>query len=244
MNEYIEKWLRIYFKCFINAVLYYRNVYPRESFDWTSYQAFNLPRHIPINRHPSLQEYIETLIVDVLGKLSNTKSFNLRIVTEEDAICIEKYTLDFSEFRHEDPQNMTETAVFDDLRSSLNDLLAKLQKLPAIKPGSVTFEVIIDTLGLSLGHNMNRPKNASEKVEQEQDVNWVKCLPIGFDPTQYPTDEAMTTMPRIKMTSLVGCDVGPMVVHQFMERLIFPPKQIPIDVYETQSTVEYESSLP
>lgn len=126
MNGFIEKWLKIYLKCFVNVVLYYRNVYPSESFDWTTYQAFNLPRYIPINRHPGLQKYIEELVVDVLGKLPHVHRFNLLIVTQED-VCVERYVLDFGEFIHDTASiEVHETQVFDEFRSCLNSLISKL----------------------------------------------------------------------------------------------------------------------
>ncbi|CUS23620.1 LAQU0S11e00408g1_1 [Lachancea quebecensis] len=235
MYRVVEKWLQIYFKCIINVILYYRNVYPRESFDWTTYQAFNLPRHIPLNRHPQLQEYVETLITDVISKLEHIKNFNLRIVNQEDGVCIERYVLDFSEFRHNEVENTTEEDVFDEMRSSLNSLIAQLEKLPKVRPGSVTFEVVIDSEGLELGHKMNRVHTLKERLEQERDTNWVKCSEDSFtvEPNSRRSED-----PRIKMISLAGCDSGPLVIYQFIERLLAPSGESLSQVYESSQTSE------
>ncbi|KAM3160741.1 REV7-like protein [Lachancea thermotolerans] len=237
MFKVVEKWLQIYFKCIINVVLYYRNVYPKESFDWTTYQAFNLPRHIPLNRHPQLQEYVETLVTDVISKLGYIKNFNLRIVNQEDGVCIERYVLDFSEFRHEEVGNTTELEVFDEMRSSLNSLIAQLEKLPKIRPGSVTFEIVIDSEGLDLGHRMNRVHTLKERLEQEQDTNWVKCSEGSFTAEPRPK-RSQAQDPRIKMIALAGCDSGPLVIYQFMERLLAPTGESLSQVYESSQTSE------
>lgn len=218
-------------------ILYYRNVYPEESFDWTSYQAFNLPRHVPVNRHPGLQEYIETLVTDVLTKLESICNFNLRIVNLDDGACIERFALDFSEFRHEELKDTTEDQVFDQFRSSLNSLIAQLEKLPKVKPGSVTFEIVLDAIGLSLGHKMSRVQTLKEKVEQDQDTNWVKCAEEGFNPDRVSA-QSYTSHPRIKMVSLTGCDVGPLVMYQFMQTLLEPNRETAFQIYESTSSAE------
>ncbi|SCV05475.1 LANO_0H08306g1_1 [Lachancea nothofagi CBS 11611] len=237
------KWLRVFMKSYINVILYYRNVYPKESFDWMSFQAFNLPRHLPMNRHPELQTYIENLISDVLLKLDSIRHFNLRIVKLDDGTCVERYALDFNEFRHEEVSDLLETQVFDELRSSLNSLIARLENLPQIKPASVSFEIVIDSMGLSLGHKMNRVQNSKERQIQEQDSNWVKCSEEGFSANA----QSLSTQPRnprIKIISLTGCDIGPLVIFQFMEILISPTHTTSSQVYESSDAYHSSQSDP
>ncbi|SCU88281.1 LADA_0E09252g1_1 [Lachancea dasiensis] len=241
MNKPIERWLSVYLKCFINVILYFRNVYPKEAFDWLSYQAFNLPRHMPMNRHPDLQNYIETLVKDILTKLESIRQFNLRIVQVQDGACIERYALDFSEFRHEEADEELEIQVFDELRSSLNSLIARLEKLPVVKPASVTFEVAIDAVGLSLGRQMSRVHNLKERLTQEQDFNWVKCSEDTFSSPRSP--QGQQQLPRVKMIALAGCEAGPLVIYQFMEILLSTPDTTS-QVYESSDSSQQSRSDP
>ena len=100
MNKWVYKWIRVYLKCYVNLILYYRNVYPRESFDFTTYQGFNLPQFTPVTRHPGLQDYIENLILDLLTKITHIYKISILILDQQYDICLEKYTLDFTEFKH------------------------------------------------------------------------------------------------------------------------------------------------
>lgn len=236
MNGFIEKWLKIYLKCFVNVVLYYRNVYPSESFDWTTYQAFNLPRYIPINRHPGLQKYIEELVVDVLGKLPHVHRFNLLIVTQED-VCVERYVLDFGEFIHDTASiEVHETQVFDEFRSCLNSLISKLEKLPSIGPNKVTFSATLDAVSIGLGHSVHAVKTVQGRQMLEQSVNWTKCKADTFANTFETSQEYK---PKIKVTSMVGCDIGPMVIYQFMERLL-PPDSALMQQSQSEAFKIYE----
>lgn len=211
--------MRIYLKCFINSILYHRNVYPAASFDITTYQAFNLPQFTPINRHPDLQEYIEELILDVLSKLVHVYGLCLCVVTKEDNICIERYVLSFDEFRHvEDVGILTESEVFDEFRSSFNSLTAHLEKLDPIRDDTVVFEVIINTMEMQLGHlpqERERLKNKKDLIDFERETNWTKC-----DEDEGLPENTGVYKPKIKMSSLVGCDVGPLIVHNHCERLL------------------------
>ncbi|AJR48593.1 AFH_G0026480.mRNA.1.CDS.1 [Saccharomyces cerevisiae] len=231
MNRWVEKWLRVYLKCYINLILFYRNVYPPQSFDYTTYQSFNLPQFVPINRHPALIDYIEELILDVLSKLTHVYRFSICIINKKNDLCIERYVLDFSELQHvdKDDQIITETEVFDEFRSSLNSLIMHLEKLPKVNDDTITFEAVINAIELELGHKLDRSRRVDsleEKAEIERDSNWVKCqedenLPDnnGFQP------------PKIKLTSLVGSDVGPLIIHQFSEKLISGDDKILNGVY-------------
>lgn len=211
--------MRIYLKCFINSILYHRNVYPAASFDVTTYQAFNLPQFTPINRHPDLQEYIEELILDVLSKLLHVYALSLCVVTKEDNICIEKYVLSFDEFQHiDDVGTLSESEVFDEFRSSLNSLTAHLEKLDPIKDDTVVFEVVINTMDMQLGHlnpGEESLRNKEEMLKFERETNWTKC-----DEDEGLPENIGTIKPKIKMTSLVGCDVGPLIVHNYCEKLL------------------------
>ncbi|SCU86527.1 LAME_0D06546g1_1 [Lachancea meyersii CBS 8951] len=233
----ISKWLKVFLKCYVNVILYYRNVYPKEAFDWTSFQAFNLPRYMPMNRHPGLQNYIETMVTDVLSKLEAVQHFNLRIIQQDDGACVERYALDFGELRHQDTSELQEPQIFDQLRSSLNSLIARLEKLPNVKPATVTFEIVIDSIGLSLGKKMSRVQNAKERQTQEQDSNWAKCTeePFLSNPQQ--------SKPRIKLITLTGCDAGPFVIYQFMEMLISNP-EASSQVYESSSPFQSSQADP
>ena len=223
MNKWVTKWIKIYLKCFINLILFHRNVYPSVSFDFTTYQAFNLPQFIPINRHPDLQEYIEELILDVISKLTHIYRFCICIIDKENGLRIEKYVLDFGEFQHQqsneqDDDVINETEVFDEFRSSLNSLISHLEKLNAIKDDAVSFEVVINAIDLELGHRgMENIKNLDAKLGYDRDINWTKAHEDENLPEE--TEHVGLYKPKINMTSLVGCDVGPLIIHQFCERL-------------------------
>lgn len=222
MNKWVEKWLKVYLKCYINLILFYRNVYPPQSFDFTTFQSFNLPQYVPINRHPALIDYIEELILDTLSKLTHIYRFSVCIINKQNDLCIEKYVLDFGELQHvnKNDQVITETEVFDEFRSSLNSLILHLEKMPKINDNSVTFEVTINAVELELGHKLDTRKNvdnSEEKLEVERDSNWVKCQEDANLPDE---DTSAFQHPKIKLFSLVGCDVGPLIIHQFSEKLI------------------------
>ncbi|CEP62113.1 Rev7p LALA0_S04e08130g [Lachancea lanzarotensis] len=236
MSWAVSKWLQVYLKCYVNVILYYRNVYPKEAFDWTSFQAFNLPRHVPMNRHPGLQGYIETMVVDIISKLQAVRHFNVRIIQQDDGACIERYALDFGELRHDQVSDVKETDVFDELRSSLNSLISRLEKLPQIKPNTVAFDIVIDSVGLNLGRKMNRVQNLKERLAQEQDSNWVKCAEEPF------ISSSQERSPRIKMITLTGCDAGPLVIYQFMEVLI--DAEASFRIYETSSSYRSSEAEP
>lgn len=247
MNKWLNKWLRVYLKCYINLILYYRNVYPQTTFDLTTFQGFNLPQYIPINRHEGLQKYIEELITDLISKLNHIYRVGICIIGGKDGYCIEKYALDFGEFQHfsdkeKEERQMSlikETDVFDEFRSSLNSLISKLEKMDKIVDNSVTFEIVINTLEMNLGHGVvdtitNREDD--ETVQFERDTNWVKMkedenLPNpemvknalaeedGIIVSQ-PEHRSQIQRPKIRMTALAGCDIGPFVIHNYIEKLV------------------------
>lgn len=219
MNYWIEKWLKVYLKCFINSILFHRNVYPAASFDITTYQAFDLPQFTPVNRHPELQKYVDELILDLLSKLIHIYGLCLCVVTKEDNVCVERYVLSFDEFRHvEDVGTLSESEVFEELRSSLNSLTAHLEKLDPIRDDTVVFEVIINTMEMQLGHrpqSNERLKNIEDKLAFERETNWTKC-----EEDEGLPEDIEVYKPRIKMTSLTGCDAGPLIIHNHCEKLL------------------------
>lgn len=230
MNKWVYKWIRIYLKCYINLILYYRNVYPRESFDYTTYQGFNLPQFIPITRHPGLQDYIENLILDLLSKITHIYKISILILDQQYDICLEKYTLDFTEFKHIQSRNsnndeddnvndelINETEVFDVFRSSLNSLINKLETLSKIKDDTVKFNVIINTVEMELGHAKDIGWNLNNKEDMnkfENDTNWTLCQ--NEDDENFHI-ELKKAQPTIKMISLVGCDIGSIIIHNYIE---------------------------
>ncbi|CAB4253258.1 similar to Saccharomyces cerevisiae YIL139C REV7 Accessory subunit of DNA polymerase zeta, involved in translesion synthesis during post-replication repair [Maudiozyma barnettii] len=248
MNKWIKKWLQVYLKCFINLILYYRNVYPKTTFDLTTFQGFNLPQHLPINRNDTLQNYIEELISDIIGKLNHIYRVGICIMNIKNDYCIEKYVLDFGEFKHytdkSEEENSTsllrETDVFDEFRSSLNSLQSKLEKMDSIKDEYVTFEVVINTLEMNLGHGVV-DTITNEEVDQtlqfERDTNWTKMKEDDNLPNLRPKELSMLEddgiivsqpehlsqfqKPKIRITSLIGCDINPFIIHNYIERLIF-----------------------
>ncbi|QLL31406.1 hypothetical protein HG536_0B02690 [Torulaspora globosa] len=219
MNIWIEKWMKIYLKCFLSSILYHRNVYPAASFDITTYQAFNLPQFTPMNRHPEVQDYIEELVLDVLSKLVHIYGLSLCVMTKEDNMCIERYVLSFDEFRHvDDVGTLTESEVFDEFRSSFNSLTAHLEKLDPIRDDTVVFEVVINTMEMELGHlpqGRERLKDKEDKLEFERETNWTKC-----DEDEGLPENIGVFKPKIKMSSLVGCDVGPLIIRNHCEKLL------------------------
>lgn len=56
--------LKLYLKVYINLVLYYNNIYPSNVFTslLNSKKIFNLSIHLPMVRHPRIEEYIEKVI--------------------------------------------------------------------------------------------------------------------------------------------------------------------------------------
>lgn len=222
MNKLIHKWIQVYLKCYINLILYHRNLYPAASFDFTTYQAFNLPQFIPINRHSGLQSYIEELIDDILSKILHIYKVSVCIVTKDEGTCIERYVLDFGEFRHVDEiGSLSESEVYDEFRSSLNSLISKLEKLTPINDDLVTFEIAINTTELRLGQlaeSMRDTSNEREAKEFNRDTNWVKCKEEDYIP--YSGVQNGPICSKIKMISLVGCDIGPLVIYNYLEQLI------------------------
>lgn len=243
MNPWVAKWMKIYLKCFINLILYHRNVYPAVSFDFTTYQAFDLPQFTPINRHPGLQEYIEELVLDILSKLIHIYGLSLCIITKEDNICIERYVLSFHEFRHVDAIGvLTETEVFDEFRSCLNSLIAHLEKKVPLKDDVVSFEVVINTMDMQLGRkpeSLGTLKSKDDLLAFDRDVNWTKYQ----EDEGYPnSDESLGIYnPKIKMTSLVGCDVGPLIIQQHCEMLLAPEKTLGNFYCSTQKESPFSS---
>ncbi|CCK70428.1 Rev7p KNAG_0E01660 [Huiozyma naganishii CBS 8797] len=226
MNQWVAKWLRIYLKSYISLILYHRNVYPAVSFELTTYQSFNLPQFIPVSRHEGLISYIEELVTDLLSKLIHTYRVSVCILDSQDeSRVLERYVLDFSEFKHTENQGVvTETEVFDEFRTSLNSLITRLEKLPSVRNGAVSFEIAIGTVQLELGHAIETgwDLRSQEQLDAfERDVNWVKCDEdegLGELPAQLQSQQPT---PRIKMMALVGCDAGPLVIHSFIEMVMF-----------------------
>lgn len=56
--------LKLYLKVYINLILYYNNIYPSNVFTslLNSKKIFNLSIHLPMVRHPRIEEYIEKVI--------------------------------------------------------------------------------------------------------------------------------------------------------------------------------------
>lgn len=244
MNKWIKKWLTVYLKSYINLILYHRNVYPSSTFDLTTFQGFNLPQFLPINRNETLQNYIEELISDLLVKITHIYRVSICIIDIQNELCIEKYVLDFGEFKHftnkdeEEKQSsvLLETDIFDEFRSSLNSLIVKLEKLERIKDATVSFEVAINTLEMNLGHGVVDTigdKDNDQVSQFERDTNWTKMkedekLPDTEEKSHQFDDGIIITQPtqsqfykpKLKMIPLVGCDMGPFIIHNYIEQLL------------------------
>lgn len=199
---------------------------------------FNLPQWCPITRHPLLQRYTEELINDLLSKILNVYSFNILILDKEHGLILEKYVIDLSELKQinnrtndidkdkntviESTKNSNtsiynETEIFNDLRSSINDLVKHLEKLNKIKDDMVSFDFVINTVNLTLGHSTHvgwNINNQTELTQFERDINWTKYVEDENLPTErYPT----VGSPYIKLFALVGCNTGPLIIHNYME---------------------------
>lgn len=234
MDKWIEKWIKVYLKCYINLILFHRNVYPATTFDITTFQGFNLPQFLPINRHPDLQGYIEELIEDLISKLSHVYRLSICILDTSYDVCIEKFVLDFGEFQHKEgkPSTLGEIEVFDEFRSSLNSLIARLERMRKIKDDSVTFEITINTVHMELGHNGGKDwviDKREELNEFDRDTNWTRTtndekVPLSNNlnnPLEY---SGVFEKPKIRMSPLVGCDLAPLIIHAYLETLILNPK--------------------
>lgn len=277
MNKWVHKWIKIYLKCYINLILYYRNVYPKESFNVTTYQGFNLPQFMPITRHPDLQDYIEELINDLISKLSHVYKLSIVVLDQTYDICLEKFVLDFSEFKHithgekdegvngndEKQQNddrdhkdnldeygdedinlnIEESEVFDEFRSSLNSLINKLESLPQIKDDTVTFNIMISVVNMELGHAKDVGWNidSNEKLRAfERDINWAKCRDEDDDNFVNIKNQ----LPQIKMISLIGCDIGPLIIHNYMELLqLNKMEKIPLKISDIYNVSDSDMSI-
>ncbi|CCH63198.1 hypothetical protein TBLA_0J02040 [Henningerozyma blattae CBS 6284] len=224
MHPFVKKWVTVYLKCGINLILYYRNVYPAASFDLTTFQGFNLPQFMPMNRHPAVLEYIDEFIEDVLFKLQRTHKITLCIITPKDYRCIETYTFDFRNFNHlgvEDPQKLREADVYDRFRASLNNLIQRLEKLTPIKDDSVSFELVATLIGVELGHTfdkINHFNNNFQKLFYERDMNWVKCQPE--DPYFNESMDSEKVSSRIRTHAIIGANIGPISIDILFERLL------------------------
>ncbi|SSD60648.1 uncharacterized protein SCODWIG_02409 [Saccharomycodes ludwigii] len=179
----MRDYLVIYLKCWINIILYYRNVYPLTSFTLTTFNVFNLPQQIPINRNPKLINYIETLIADVVDdKLINLSLSSITVAIIEiennnetikgkthitnDNVIVEKYILDFQEFQYDniklssspnDDDACGKEMIFQEFRSSLNNFTNFIKNLPyGFKDGQVKFKVFIECLDQMLGLDPGR----------------------------------------------------------------------------------------
>ncbi|EDO16927.1 hypothetical protein Kpol_1020p36 [Vanderwaltozyma polyspora DSM 70294] len=245
MNKWVNKWIRVYLKCYINLILYHRNVYPEVSFDITTYQGFNLPQSIPINRHVGLQNYIEELIEDLLSKILKIYRFSICITSFEDNICVEKYVLDFGEFKHiENIGTLQESEVFDEFRSSLNSLISILEKMPPISDDTVTFEATINVIDMQLGENsqdISTITNEEQKLEYERDTNWTKSEEDDNNGIHLSKSDSLY-LPKTKMTSIVGCDVGPLIIYAYCEQLLTADERVN-KIYPTSDTPELISSI-
>lgn len=238
MNKWVHKWVQVYLKCYINLILYYRNVYPSESFDLTTFQGFNLPQFIPMTRHPGLQQYIEDWIQDILTKLTHIYKLSILILDQSYDIVLEKYVLDFSEFKHLEDTNLNETEVFDEFRSSLNSLINKVGTLPHVKDNTVTFNFMINSVYMELGHGKDvgwNLTNQDQLQKFENDTNWTR---VHDEDKQNFVN--VKEKPVIKMISLIGCDIGSLIIHNYMELLqLNKIEQIPLkinDIYDVPST--------
>lgn len=219
--KFVNKWLPIYIKCWIQLVWYHRDVYPRDTFCWTKYQGFHLPNHIPVNVNPKLQDYLDELCEDILSKLKHLNYFNLYICEyENENNVIERYCLDFGDLNHLDyttGEEDQENLVFDEFRSSLFSLMAFLERLPRVQPGKYTFDIVIETVEMSLGHlgNEQLTNTKENMIKLERDWNWIKTKAQAQD---FHTE--LLSQQRVKMHSLVGCDLKSLVFHQFAERVV------------------------
>ncbi|CCE63634.1 hypothetical protein TPHA_0F01500 [Tetrapisispora phaffii CBS 4417] len=220
MNELIEKWIKVYLKSYINLVLYHRNVYPSITFELTTYQAFTLPKFIPINRHQGLQQYIEELINDVLSKLIHIFKVSIGIIDKENNVCIEKYVLDFGEFQHlDDISSLTEMDVYNEFRSSLNCLITQLEDMPQVKDDTVAFQVFINTVEynpLATIESIERVSNEDIKNTFDRAANWTKCEEHEYIENLHENNG----QPKVKLISLIGCDIGPFVIYNYIEQLM------------------------
>lgn len=221
MDDITAKWLKVYLKCYINLIFYHRNVYPAASFDLASYQGFNLPQFMPVNRHPVVKSYIEEFIDNFVARIQKMYRMNVCIVTTREERYIERYVLDFRNLlsRPDNSPKVYETQVYDGFRTSLNNLIRNLETLPRIHDGAVTFEFVGNALGLELGHSSDNLKtldNPSQRKFYEQDMNWVKSdseTPFSNSAEQIHMSSA------VKMVPLVGVSVGSINLTSFTERL-------------------------
>lgn len=249
MNYFIEKWIGVYLKCFINLILCHRNVYPKSSFTYTTYQGFNLPQYLPITRHHGLNSYIEEFISDLLGKLDHVYHLSLFVISKHNGWAIERYVLDFGQFQHGQPVDkdivLKEGEVYDEFRSSLNSLITYLEKQTPIRDDTVTFEFVIDTIEMALGRkfgiDMDPKTSKSQVVDFERDTNWIRYhedqnVPDG-------KEHSGAYKPKLKVTALIGCDWGPICIQQYNERLIVPNKGLSQVYYDDDQTNNFELTL-
>ncbi|KAG0659524.1 hypothetical protein C6P45_001830 [Maudiozyma exigua] len=218
---------------------------------------------MPINRNEKVQTYIEELIADLIGKLNHVYRVGICVIDIMNGFCIEKYILDFGEFKHYTDKTeedrissmLAETDVFDEFRSSLNSLLSKLEKMDNIKDGAVTFEIVINTLEMNLGHGIVDTlinKEVDQTLQFERDTNWTKIKEDQNLPDPQPKNNSgleddgilvsqlehssQFRKPKIRMSSLVGCDISPFIIHSYIEKLIMPENSFD-DVYADRSKI-------
>ncbi|CAL9733872.1 DNA polymerase zeta processivity subunit [Monosporozyma servazzii] len=191
-----------------------------------------------MTRHPGLEKYIEDWIQDILTKLTHIYKVSILILDQTYDIVLERYILDFSEFKHLEDMNLNETEVFDEFRSSLNSLINKVSTLSPIKDNTVTFNFMINSVYMELGHGKDVGWNLSnqEQLQKfENDTNWTR---VHDEDKQNFIN--VKEKPVIKMVSLIGCDIGSLIIHNYMELLqLNKIEQIPLkinDIYDVPST--------
>lgn len=198
---------------------------------------------MPITRHSGLNDYIEEFIMDIMGKLEHVYRLNICVVAKETGWCVERYVLDFGEFQHgEEPAGISaadEVDVYNEFRSSLNSLIIYMEKLVKIRDDTVIFDLIIDTVEMNLGTKMvtdpNRTFSPEEVTEFERDNSWVKYYQDQNLPD--PVETSGFYKPKLKLTSLVGCEWGSIRIQQFNERLLMPNKGLS-QVYHDEGIAE------
>ncbi|ODV95983.1 hypothetical protein PACTADRAFT_49406 [Pachysolen tannophilus NRRL Y-2460] len=102
-----------YLKSSINIILYYRNLYPHDSFAY--HQSFKLK--VPINRHPDVQNYISQFLNKInTGLLSEIVAIKFAIVdiTKADAI-VECFNVNLEEYIGNKLGNATGNSIGTDL---------------------------------------------------------------------------------------------------------------------------------
>ncbi|ODQ79080.1 hypothetical protein BABINDRAFT_162150 [Babjeviella inositovora NRRL Y-12698] len=205
----VSSTIREYLIAAFYQVLYYKGVYPKESF--TTVNSFNLSCFV--SRHPGVVAYLEKLVDNCTGKIHSGEinTFLLVLYQESTEDVIERYVFDFSEFLAlADGDQEREIRLFKDftwetlymqIRASLFTLITELKKDQEKVPVPLNFTVMLE---------------AVRTLRMIDEPAWILCSSEEKDSKPSSTLED----PATKVIPLKEICTGPVRILSCVERVI------------------------